>query len=311
MVFVLLIDPVEALMLRGKGEFSPTVIGTRNYAISLLIPRPSTVAGMLGTFFYDESNQRNNWLDILIDLFQGKIDKIYGLIPVIKEENKYQLLYPLRYDEDIALFKSKKEICDLIDVIKKGEHDKWEAKLFSAIKANNIIKYISISERLGIALDREKKVTKEHYIYLARYVFPKYKIGVIIKNWIDEEKLVAQLGGEGRVVSILKDDSLKISVAEEGENVNLIDCVNKEASYYSVLTPLVINEDCVEESKDHMVIGKIDKITMGFDIRFKRRKELVTAILEGSVIEKELLDRCEVNGRYSVIGYNAVTCLCL
>ncbi len=51
------LKPLEPLMLRSSGEFDPSSRGVFAYASSLLLPRPSTFAGLLCSLISEHYEQ--------------------------------------------------------------------------------------------------------------------------------------------------------------------------------------------------------------------------------------------------------------
>ncbi|MFP3203754.1 MAG: hypothetical protein RXR43_16580 [Sulfolobus sp.] len=88
---------------------------------------------------------------------------------------------------------------------------------------------------------------------------------------------------------------------------------------YLALSPILI-PDCIIDDileDDLIVMGKVDKISLGFDIAHHMRKEMLTAILEGSVIKKDSVEKYNIvvssnpNDniflKYEKIGYNTIS----
>ncbi|WP_236752284.1 type III-B CRISPR module-associated protein Cmr3 [Acidianus sp. HS-5] len=305
------IKTVEPLMLRSQGEFGPLITGSHNFAQSLIIPRPSTIAGMLGSLAYDnlKTNLNNDWL-VKLNHLLGNLT-IYGTLVEVNED----YLFPLRLDNLFALV----DQMDLSILYKMDEldekHERWEKEIYDLFyEKNKLFDIIDFQNRIGIKIDKNTRTVKEHYLYSARYVSFKSNINYVI--FIDgNDNLLGKindefmnLGGEGRVV--------KLKVIDE--------CVPIDANteYYLALSPILISDeildDFLEKADKYIIMGKVDKISLGFDIGNKKRKEMLTAILEGSVIKKELIDflntiQSKTSSNYKIyekIGYNTLTSLC-
>ncbi|BCU67899.1 type III-B CRISPR module-associated protein Cmr3 [Sulfolobales archaeon HS-7] len=302
---------VEPLMLRSQGEFEPLVTGSHNFAESLIIPRPSTVAGMLGSLKYDnlKTNPRDNWL-LKLDHLLGNIT-IYGTLVEVNE--KY--LFPLRMGNLFALV-DQIDLSVLYNIDKLGEkYESWEKEIYDLFyNKNKLFDVIHFQRRVGIKIRRNTKTAEEHYLYSARYLSFKGNVNyVIFINGNDSlfeniDQKFANLGGEGRVIELnATSDSVPIDT---------------DTDYYLALSPILIPDeslsDFFQNLDKYLVMGKVDKISLGFDIENRKRKEMFTAILEGSVIRKEFInflniiknkiyDNYENYKIYEKIGYNTLT----
>lgn len=316
------IKPLEPLMLRSQGEFEPLITGSHTSAQSLIIPRPSTIAGMLGYIKFN-GNIKEDWLTTLTE--QLKDVNIYGTLV----ESNESYFYPLRMGKLFALIDSK-TLCSLPKIFEStGEsYEKWEKEIYDIFygEKNKLFELINFQDRVGISLDRQKKIVKEHYLYTARYLSFKKKVNYVI--FVEDNlnlkgddgktnEIVVNFGGEGRVVKIEVQDHCDVRAKD------------LSGDYYLALSPILI-PDCIIDDileDDLIVMGKVDKISLGFDIAHHRRKEMLTAILEGSVIKKDLVEkyndiakkynkvvssnpnhniflRCE---KYEKIGYNTIS----
>ncbi|BCU68733.1 type III-B CRISPR module-associated protein Cmr3 [Stygiolobus caldivivus] len=295
------IKPLEPLMLRAQGEFEPLVTGSHVSAQSLIIPRPSTIAGLLGYLKFSGSSD-GDWLTTLLKQLGDA--KIYG---TLIEEGDENYLYPLRMGNLFALV--NREILFCLKKILDGmneKHEGWEKEIYDIFyEKNKLFELIDFQDRIGISLDRQKKVVKEHYLYTARYLSFKKDINyvVFVEGNLELSETIANLGGEGRVV--------KLEVEDDD------DILNKDLSddYYLALSPILIPDDIIDDilEENLIVMGKVDKVSLGFDIAHNRRKEMLTAVFEGSIIKKEFVDRyqkCIKNSSlfkdYEKIGYNTI-----
>ncbi|BAK54700.1 type III-B CRISPR module-associated protein Cmr3 [Sulfurisphaera tokodaii] len=287
----LVIKPLEPLMLRSSGEFDIETKGPASYAKSLLVPRPSTIAGMLASLLYKGSN-KDYWLD---DIKQNikPISDICG--PLIVKDNYGYV--PLRIGSVFTFLKAplkelskciSDKISDIISFYEdKGEdYDKIDTKI-SKLMSQDWTDIIAIQPRLGIGLDRSRKVTKEGMLYVANYVSINASIYVIVNGDSKEIKSaldgkISTFGGEGRLVKlhILDDEAFSCDKFEDSKPGVL-------------LSPLPV------ESATRF-IGEFSIIGMGFDLKNNRRKEIVKAILEGSIV----INSIPINEYYS-IGYGS------
>jgi CRISPR-associated protein Cmr3 len=268
-----LIKPLEPLMFRSQGEFEPLITGSHTSAQSLIIPRPSTIAGLFGYILFNGTPLSNNdWLDNVVHL----LDKmtIYGTL--IEADDEY--LFPLRMGNLFALVKQE-TLLYLLELLKGGEeYEKWEKGIYDIFYEKNILfKLLGSQDRIGISIDKQTRTVKEHYLYTARYIsFKKRNIAYAV--FTDSDKSdemngkVINFGGESRVV--------KIEVVNSDDVIS--EGVNED--YYLALSPILIPDDSLDDFLDnvtkYVVMGKVDKITLGFDISRKRRKETLTAVLD-------------------------------
>jgi len=302
-----LIKPLEPLMFRSQGEFEPLITGSHTSAQSLIIPRPSTIAGLFGYILFNGTPLSNNdWLYNVVHLLDNMT--IYGTL--IEADGEY--LFPLRMGNLFALVKQETLLC-LPKLLEGGEeYEKWEKGIYDIFYEKNILsELIGSQDRIGISIDKQTRTVKEHYLYTARYIsFKKRNIAYAV--FINSEKndemdvkmdgKVINFGGESRVV--------KIEVVNSDDVIS--EGVNED--YYLALSPILIPDDSLDDFLDnvtkYVAMGKVDKITLGFDISRKRRKEMLTAVLEGSVIKKDFIKAFKGDDRfkkYQKIGYNTIT----
>ncbi|QIW24500.1 type III-B CRISPR module-associated protein Cmr3 [Sulfolobus sp. S-194] len=317
------IRPLEPLMLRTQGEFEPLITGSHTSAQSLIIPRPSTIAGLLGYLSF-KGNGNVDWLDNLLHQL-GDV-KIYETLIESGNEN---YLYPLRMGNLFALV-NKETLCNLPKIFESMDenYEKWEKEIYDIFyrEKNKLFELINLQDRIGIGLDRQKKTVKEHYLYTARYVSFKKEINYVIfvegnlslkktdnnggsdntTHDQNNQKLeeIGNLGGEGRIVKL------------EVEDVDNVVANELAGDYYLVVSPILIPDEIIDIilEEDLIVMGKVDKISLGFDIAHNRRKETLTAVLEGSIIKKKfieiyrkLVNNNDLFSKYEKIGYNTIS----
>lgn len=293
------IKPLEPLMLRGQGEFEPLVTGSHVSAQSLIIPRPSTIAGLLGYLKFTGSYY-GDWLETLHSLNV----KIYG---TLIEEGNGNTFYPLRMGNLFALvdWETLSSLSKTLEKITGSDYDKWEKEIYDIFyEKNKFFELVNFQDRIGISLDRQRKVVEEHYLYTARYLSFKKEISyiVFVDGDLGLKERIVNFGGEGRIAKLEVEDSNSV--------------FNKNSSnYYLALSPILIPDDAIDIllEEDLIVMGKVDKVSLGFDIAHNRRKEMLTAVLEGSIIKGEFVNRYKevVKNRslfekYEEIGYNTI-----
>ncbi|MBB5253322.1 type III-B CRISPR module-associated protein Cmr3 [Sulfurisphaera ohwakuensis] len=302
------IRPLEPLMLRTQGEFEPLVTGSHTSAQSLVIPRPSTIAGLLGYLKFN-GNVTEDWLDTLIHQLGDDV-KIYGTLIESDDENYF---YPLRMGNLFALV-NREALCPLPKIFESisERYEKWEKEIYDIFygEKNKLFELIDFQDRIGIGLDRQKKTAKEHYLYTARYLSFKKEIRYVIfvEGNLELKETVVNFGGEGRIA--------KLEVEDEDSVV----ATNLSGDYYLVVSPILVPDNIIDNilEEDLIVMGKVDKISLGFNIAHNRRKEILTAVLEGSVIKKKFIERYNVLinnnssdndlfSKYEKIGYNTIS----
>ncbi|PVU74352.1 type III-B CRISPR module-associated protein Cmr3 [Acidianus hospitalis] len=319
-----LIKPLEPLMFRSQGEFEPLITGSHTSAQSLIIPRPSTIAGLFGYILFNGTPLSNNdWLDNVVHLLDNMT--IYGTL--IEADGKY--LFPLRMGNLFALVKQK-TLSSLPDLLKGGEeYEKWEKGIYDIFYEKNFLfELIGSQDRIGISIDKQTRTVKEHYLYTARYISFKerniaYAVFIDSDDKSDKMKGASQPvietlfapnkidGMNGKVINF-GGESRVVKIEVKNSDDVIIEGVNED--YYLALSPILIPDDSLDDFLDnvtkYVAMGKVDKITLGFDISRKRRKEMRTAVLEGSVIKKDFINAFKGNDRfekYQKIGYNTIT----
>ncbi|MCH4816212.1 MAG: type III-B CRISPR module-associated protein Cmr3 [Saccharolobus sp.] len=300
------IKPLEPLILRSQGEFEPLVTGSHISAQSLIIPRPSTIAGLLGYLKF-KGNANEDWLINLLSQLGDDV-KIYGTL--IEEGDDESYLYPLRMGNLFALVDIE-ILCQLPRILENTneKYEEWEKEVYDIFyKKNKLFELTDFQDRIGISLDRQKKVVKEHYLYTARYLSFKKEINyaIFLEGNLELNETVANFGGERRIVKLEVEDSDDILAKD------------LSGDYYLAVSPILIPDDIIDSilKEDLIVMGKVDKISLGFDIAHNRRKEMLTAVLEGSIIKRgfvkkyrELANKSSYSSlliNYEKIGYNTI-----
>ncbi|BDB99886.1 type III-B CRISPR module-associated protein Cmr3 [Saccharolobus caldissimus] len=301
-----LIKPLEPLMFRSQGEFEPLITGSHTTAQSLIIPRPSTIAGMLGYILFNKSSRTGDWLSDLTNLLSTTI---YGTF--IETNGEY--LFPLRMGNYLALV-DQQHLINLPILLEK-EYEQREKEIYELFyDKNKLFQIINHQDRIGISIDKSTRTVKEHYLYSARYLAFKKEVNYVI--FIDNDAIsdkingkIVNFGGENRIAKLEVDDC-KVDKGIEEE-------------YYLTLSPILIPDEALDNFldniSDYVAMGKVDKISLGFDIANTKRKEMLTAILEGSIVKRGIVDfiKKEINNdlldrftKYEKIGYNTLMSLC-
>ena len=321
------IKPLEPLMFRGSGELDPSSRGVYSHALSLIIPRPSTITGALITYLLTQRPQLAKYctsISSFTDLlecyrrvleefgiyavrgpyfYSSRKDVIY--IPIILGDETLLVEYDqLRYyflqeHGDILRFFFEKNANE--EFLLKFKHIEKE------LKANKLSLLQDKLFRTGIMLsDRTEyasKTTVEGCIYTVRYItYPfdiELRFKLIISNsspLLDKELCTAlKLGGDHRVAKFSLDCKCKDKVD------GLLKLSSASTKYYLLLSPLPIKEYI-----DVKYIGILDVIGLGFSIAKSRRKPLYPALLEGSIVkistDKYCLEDLLKRGLYGLLG---------
>lgn len=263
------LEPTEPLLLRGHGEFDPMARGPVLSAESLVWPRPTTVAGALASILYrGQTGIVKDWKEDLRFMARilnhAGIEAIRG--PLLEFEDK--IWVPLNDGKKLHIvpYESLEKIYNiLISDTKKEKKELTELE-------------ITPVQRIGIGLEvrsRGSKTVREGLLYSATFVaFPQgskflYKLVGDVKA-LPSGPL--KLGGEQRIVHL------------QVEDFEL--CWNK-CKRLVFLSPLPTNR------KVPLAMGRIDVIGLGFSTKLRKRRPLVRAVMEGSVLECDVELECD------------------
>ncbi len=318
---------LEPIMLRGPGEFDPGSRGTYSYASSMILPRPSTMLGMLISIVLTSGKYTSECMDIYswADLFNKCYIKVFNELgiealrgPYIVKNNS--LFVPIMFWKKLFLldyYRARYLLLNAYDNIFKkllGKDNERSEKALATLRLlerdinNNFEQYVIEPYHVqftGIHLKTREagKVAKEGYIYTATYV--TYLIDaeiVFLLALKDKSKAldylpsrgVTKFGGEGRIVemSVERGNSIMRKILSTLSEI--------EKAEYAILvspTPLLRNN-----SFDQLIItGQRTTIGLGFSLARKRRKPIYTGISEGSIIKIDT--RKEKPKREEVISY--------
>jgi CRISPR-associated protein Cmr3 len=202
-----------------------------------------------------------------------------------------------------------------LPILLEKEYEQREKGIYELFyDKNKLSQIINHQDRIGISIDKSTRTVKEHYLYSARYLAFKKEVNYVI--FIDNDAIsdkingkIVNFGGENRIAKLEVDDyKADTSIEEE---------------YYLTLSPILIPDealdDLLDNISDYVKMGKVDKISLGFDIVNTKRKEMLTAILEGSIVKRSIIDfiKKEIHNnslgrftKYEKIGYNTLMNLC-
>ncbi len=324
------LKPLESLMLRGSGEFDPSSRGVYSYASSLILPRPSTIVGILISALLSngvhllECLSVKDWENLLGKCYIKFLDKL-GIEairgPYIVKKDK--LFTPIMLGKELQLldyYQAKYLLLEKYgNILEKLFHGKDSVEKIAAILRlieedirNRMREYIirprSISWT-GIHLKSRKldeggKIVEEGYMYTVNYVSYPADVEIIFllitknsSSILDylQDKVAIKFGGEGRIVKMSIEHSSK-------DNVILSTLSEVEKTKYAILIspmPLKNNELNVSFIGEYAIIG------YGYSIAKKRRKPISPSLSEGSILKidtnKGKLDREKVF-RYGLYG---------
>ncbi|MEM2158432.1 MAG: type III-B CRISPR module-associated Cmr3 family protein [Sulfolobales archaeon] len=205
---------VESMMFRGPGEFDPFVRGTYSKALSLILPTPSTIAGVLATYCISKFNKSiptvKSWIEEYLSILGNDVS-IKG--PMLLMDNEFFvedkcLNSFLSFEElkekcrmEYKRFNSIRKIDDLEDYIKL-EKLKFKKKVLRDIRIG-----VGLQVRNGV-----KTVKEEGGLYSAEYLDyrslaskKEQPIEVLadikgkLVNELLEQHAIVKLGGETRI----------------------------------------------------------------------------------------------------------------
>ncbi len=336
------LKPLEPLMLRGPGEFGLSSRGAYTYASSMILPRPSTMLGVListlltSERYVSECMNIGSWGDLLkkcyIKVFNKLgIEALRG--PYIVKSDKFFVPIMLRkklllLDYNQAGYLLLSEYGDVLEKLLSEDNAEYERTVAILRLVEEKIRayfkdfairphYISFT---GVHLKTREvegtthvgKITKEGYIYTATYVsyFTDTEIIFLLMLKNSSEALgylrsrgAVKFGGESRIAEMIVEHPDENSAAR-----TLLSTLSKiaEARYAILTSPMPLVSD---NSRVPLVIwGERTTLGYGFSVAKKRRKPISTSISEGSILRidasEEISEHEEalIYGLYSAPG---------
>jgi len=301
-LLTLRLRPLEPLMLRGAGEFDPSSRGVYSYASSLILPRPSTMVGVLVSALLQGGSagacvSASSWESVLKECYirvfdECGIEALRG--PYIVWRGT--VYAPVLIEGRLALVDYKQvkyflleEYGDVLDQLfsRSGPAERTVAAMKLAerdLKGWAIpLERISLT---GIHLKSRKggggKVVEEGYIYTARLVPYPTDTEIVFYLLVRDPERVAsrlrgnavKLGGEGRVVRI------EVERTSEGPEA-LSSYMGVGGARYAILVspmPLIGGPPALP------YIGRYATVGLGFSLAKRRRKPILPCIAEGSIV---------------------------
>ena len=216
---VVSIKPIGTAIFKGPGEFQAGIGGLQSYASSMIIPNPSTIAGLLSTLKMTKISTAprvvlapDSWVKEFEDLL-GSDFIIRG--PYIVKNGSIYVPYGrsllLNANEVIAKLSNK-------DIIKKifGEELRyrkwrWIEEIRDKVEALSI-------EKVGIKLDNRTRIAEENYFYTLRlldWINMNLEIRADIisgdADFIDQKPVVSDLGGEKRAALVQISEGISLT----------------------------------------------------------------------------------------------------
>ncbi len=305
-VRVIKITPLEPIMLRGPGEYDPSVRGITSWVRSLTWPSPSTLAGFLLTNLIQYMPKKSsNWLELLRryeELMEGSgLKWVRG--PYFVDEHE-EIYVPLLLREILLI--NLKQLRHYFNELLRGFEGYRITEVVRAIR-EYVIKP-KYHERVGISLRSREgmKVVREGYFYSTTFThFPGGGFSVEVGVAGDISTLnscAATFGGEGRAVRVDVDGEVRL----------VRELPNFTNGYVVLLSPLVlpaINVTLVERSGEirvnnyviaKLVSGRISVRGLGYAIAEHVRKPIYPTVLEGSILYlKECSSDVKTYGAYA------------
>jgi CRISPR-associated protein Cmr3 len=192
--------PIEPMMFRGPGEFSPVARGPQAHATSLPLPTPSTVSGCLATAMDRKPTASTASWDDAVEEALGLKDKgfLRGPYLIVNDE-----IY-LWYQEKLVNSENLKTLrrIELREALREG---KPLDDLLNPLRIETVL-------RVGIGLKEGKTVDSERgLMYLAKFVdyeatFKTTAVWIAVEVHNFDVKGVSgkivRLGGEGKLARL-------------------------------------------------------------------------------------------------------------
>ncbi|AWR98117.1 hypothetical protein DFR86_11610 [Acidianus sulfidivorans JP7] len=281
MVYVL-IKPLNPVMFRWGGEYSPLLTGPMNKGMSEPLPLPSTIAGFLYWINKHYSTSTLVNLDIEEDYKTiSSVVEIWGPLFYVKGKDKEYFLTH-KYPRELYILGLKDE----------------------SNSAKSKIEPVYIS-KIGIGMRMEKKTahTDKGLIYTAEFVdyyaTAKKLVNKKLVNEVEEYGILVEtninvnpgyypFGGEGRIVEVKVLDN--VNLPKESKSIVLSPIIMKGDK-----KDLILADDVKElDVEDNVKLGNIVDgpvrlalIGLGFNVKAKVKRPIYLAIMPGSIIKSD------------------------
>lgn len=313
---------LEPLMLRGPGEFDPSSRGVYSYALSLPMPRPSTVLGAL------MSGQRSCKLTApesfkgLLKFYEDALDcmgieAIRGFHSYSRRSNRVYVPLLMGFKRPVLIDYEVIEgiEANILDYLIESRADGGlpsdfmeRVKKLEELVGKETLK-LKVQERVGIALGaraREaSKTAREGYIYTTKYLSyadPTVEVRFHLIQKKDREMVIPRevdlalkLGGEQRITA------MRVEEGKDKITERLLKFKGGEHKYLLLTTPAPIN--LKDFNRIPAYIGRINIIGLGYSLAHKKRKPLYPALMEGTIVKAGKVGEEALRyGIYAVMG---------
>ncbi|MCC6065147.1 MAG: hypothetical protein LM576_04125 [Thermofilum sp.] len=311
------VKPIEPLMLRGPGEFDPSARGVAASARSVGWPSPSTFTGTLisellsGKAVSSPAHSWGDFIDKYADLLhKAGVEWVRG--PYLWDRTSAYV--PLTLDEKTFYIIDLNDLEYYLSNYLRKSYESFRRAVKERVREISRRQApVARAERTGVALRVRSdgvKVVKEGFLYTETFtaLHPDACYVFEVKFSRDVENLrgrAVKFGGEGRIAKLLVD-----------ENVLLTEELKKFSGGYAVLlSPFLMVEPpstCVNASGGvqirykgvelEVVMGRIGVKGLGFAVRENRRKPLLAAIMEGTIVRVQSCRSAHELGLYGCIS---------
>ena len=257
------IKPDGPLFLRGHGEFDPSARGPIPFGRSLTWPRPGTIAGAIASLAYRErgTSPSTPWEDLKLVagiLEDAGISSIWGPLLRYKDE-----VYVPLWARGLKIVKLS-SLRTLAGSVERGC-----LSIAEGLDIRNI-QYVGtalLSRELG-----QKRVREGHLFIRNMTSFPPGTEFLLELRGSPSIPLPSRVkfGGEGRIAKVAETEPVELP---------------KEGNRLLLLSPAPIRS-----GSNFLISGSIDVVGLGFSLARRKRRPLVRAILEGSILKLSSTD---------------------
>jgi len=305
------------MFFRSSGEFDPTSRGVYSRAASLILPTPSTIAGVLATIFGSNFQKFNDWV-LEYKSTLGNVILRGPLVKITKKDKQAQKLYlDFSFKGRLISYEALNEYATKIKKIIDAKDSRTKENLQDELKnlMKNKDKFLKPKkqERIGIGLkvrkEKGNKVVDEDQglIYTAEYVDYIFEDNLLVEIYyemlgdgiIKKGSYQIKLGGEGRISQLIIED----------EEISNIIKFEKEGNVLYVASPLFYEtgkdiKDAIEKELNKKIIeiyGEVRLLGAGYSLLRDRRKPIYQALVPGSLIFLE--NSIDLQSIYNNLGY--------
>jgi CRISPR/Cas system CMR-associated protein Cmr3 (group 5 of RAMP superfamily) len=299
-----LFEPNDLLMFRGPMEFTPTVRGPQAIARTLPLPLPSTIVGCLATLLLDRGvsampKASASWEDGLIQVL-GLDGEACFRGPYLLVDNEVYV----PFEEGLI------RLADLSEVLGRLRFEEvvgGAVPLHEALEQRMI--HLKKVESVGIGLEKATKTVKHGLLYSAEFVdyrstFNGRKVCIAMDVYGETalntlpstEGYVIRLGGEGRTVQVRIEGARHLEeevekIAAEGRSLIYVVSPALMRTPLAGLAPVVSTRKLkfsISNVPVDLLVGRIDVLGVGFDIRRGIRKPMYASLTHGSLLLTEV-----------------------